>query len=135
MIDRLVKFSVVATLGLVALITILELDSRVLRPTSTMPIKVILPTGYTGNFFIVRDRVLGQDLVQRDGFWVFEVPDSGILRIKDDDPFYQWHGEVVVDRGGHPVIVRDLGTSPGTSEGSTDGTTHGWEAIAPSAQR
>ena len=104
------KWAPVAVLGCLAVYVILFAIATINSQTS--PIKVILPEGYTGTFSIVKDRIAGEDIVLREGFWVFETA-SGILRVKDDGPFYKWHGEVVVYSTGLPAKVKHLGTSAG----------------------
>ena len=96
-------------------------------PSMGQPTRIILPDGFTGEFSIVKDRLRGEDLVFEDGFWVFRIPQSGVLTIKDDEPLYRWHGSVVQSANGKHVEVKDMGTYPGerktgpnSSKSSTD---------------
>lgn len=108
-------------------------------PSSGRPIKIVLPDAYAGPFSIVKDRRRGAELASENGVWVFEIPADGVLVVKDDAPFYQWHAQWVVDRSGRDIQVRELGTRPGkiktganSSSASTDfdGTTHRWEVVS-----
>lgn len=103
--------------------------------TPARPIKIIVPDGFRGQFQIVKDSKNGQELVIRDGAYVFEIPPSGILRVRSDRPFYRPHTTTVEYRNGTEVRAKDLGTTIGTRrigenswESSTefDGTTHRW---------
>ena len=70
--------------------------------------------------------------------WIFDIPSTGVLIVKDDHPFYRWHQEIHLYADGHPASLESLGTTagtiqtgPGTSKGSTahDGTTHRWRVV------
>jgi hypothetical protein len=102
------------------------------------PIRIVLPAGFRGEFSIVKNRIEGQDLELQDSVWVFEIPASGVLVVKDDYPFYMWHQESYVYSDGRLARVKSLGTTPGSiqtgpgsSSGSTDydGTTHHWKVV------
>jgi hypothetical protein len=102
---------------------------------SGKPVLLIVPNGFRGEFQVVKDSAQGADPVERNGEWVFEIPPSGVLRVKDDSPFYRWHSERARYANGQPASVEGLGvragsrsTGPNSSEGSTDfdGTTHTW---------
>jgi hypothetical protein len=104
---------------------------------SGRPVRVILPDGYKGKFSIIKDKA-GEDLIAEDGCWVFRIPASGVLRIKDNSPFFVPHREEFLYSDSTPLPVKSLGASPGTiqtgpnsGEGSTDydGTTHEWMVI------
>lgn len=108
--------------------------------SSGKPITIVLPAGYHGPFSIVRDRVNGKDLVEKNGGWLFEIPADGVLRTKDDSPFYSWHRESVVFPDGSPAVVQSyevrpgkVRTGPNSWEASTDydGTIHEWTVAAP----
>jgi hypothetical protein len=94
---------------------------------SGLPIRVVLPVGYRGEFSIVKDRTKGQDLKLQDGVWVFEIPAGGVLVVNDDFSLYMWHQESYVYANGRPARVESLGTTagsidtgPGSSRSSTD---------------
>jgi hypothetical protein len=95
----------------------------------------ILPNHFKGEFHVVKDSIRGEDLVERNGEWVFEIPTSGVLKVKNDQPFYLWHAVRFRYADGQAVDCEGLGvklgshsTGPNSSEGSTefDGTTHSW---------
>jgi hypothetical protein len=102
------------------------------------PIRIILPDQRPQSFSIVKDTKLGEPLQLRDGYYEFRIPDSGVLYIRDDSPFYEFHKETVLYRDG--TVFDDSGRMYDTvSEagmkhvgdtwvGSTDfeGTTHHW---------
>jgi len=99
------------------------------------PVRIVVPTDWTGEFAIVRDRKCGTELKFVDVAWEFRIPPSGELVVFDDHPFYRWHKETVVDADGRPVPAKGLGTTAGNIQsasggwrGSTeyDGTTHRW---------
>jgi len=105
---------------------------------SGMPIKFVVPVGFRGEFSIVKDRTNGQDLKLHYGVWVFEIPESGVLVVNDDYPFFMWHQETYVYSDGRTARVESLGTQSGvvqtgphSSKGSTeyDGTTHRWKVL------
>jgi hypothetical protein len=92
---------------------------------SGKPIEIVLPVGYQGEFSIVKDRTKGKELWLHDGAWIFEIPASGVLIVKDDWPFYMWHKSFYRYSDGSPANVKSLGS------GSTDygGTEHLFEAL------
>lgn len=102
------------------------------------PVKIVLPVGFHGEFSIVKNQAIGQDVELQDGVWVYELPPSGELLIKDGTPFHRWHSETYCDANGKPVAVESLGvtagsevTGPNSSMGSTayDGTTYRWQTV------
>ena len=102
---------------------------------SGKPVLFILPNGFKGEFQIVKDSSNGVDLVEQNGEWVFNIPPSGRLKVKDDRPFYRWHSERARYANGQSVSCEggetragSRSTGPNGLEGSTDfdGTTHTW---------
>jgi hypothetical protein len=102
---------------------------------SGKPVLFILPNDFKGEFRIVKDATRGADLAERNGEWVFEFPARGVLKVKNDRPFYRWHSERARYADGRPVVVDGIGTlagsrptGPNSTESSTDlnGTTHIW---------
>jgi hypothetical protein len=102
---------------------------------SGKPVLFILPNDFQGAFRVVKDSVHGEDLIERDGEWVFEIPASGVLRVTTDHPLYRGHSERARYADGRVVAYEGMGTrlgsrptGPNSSEGSTDldGTTHTW---------
>jgi len=101
-----------------------------------LPIKIVIPVGYHGEIRIVKDHTKGQALKEQDGWWVFEIPPSGELDVKETYPFHMWHNETHVYSDGTAADLQDLGveagnivTGSGSSKGSTeyDGTTFRWK--------
>jgi hypothetical protein len=96
------------------------------------PVLFILPDGFRGEIQIIKDSVKGAEPAERGDWWVFEVPPSGVLRIKDDRMFYRWHAQRAQYSDGRAVSVELVGTRAGFSAGSGDysteydGTTHTW---------
>jgi hypothetical protein len=102
---------------------------------SGKPVLFILPNDFTGEFQVVKDSVEGTDVPERHGEWVFEIPASGVLRVKSDRALYRWHAERARYADGRPVSCEGVGTragsrptGPNSSESSSDfdGTTHTW---------
>ena len=101
------------------------------------PIRIVLPVSFRGEFSIVKDRTSGQELKLQDGVWVFEIPASGVLFVKEDYPFFMWHNMRYAYSDGRPLSRRSVeefglaaaDPSPGYPE--SDGTTHRWKVDAP----
>jgi len=103
---------------------------------SGSPIRIILPADYDGEFSIVRDRENGTTAERENGIWVYRIPESGVLNVTNDHPFFMWHPPInFIDTNGNLIAAEDMGTiggskrtSPNTTIGSTDydGTTHSW---------
>lgn len=99
---------------------------------SGKPVLFVLPADFRGEFRIVKDSVGGVELVERNGEYVFEIPPSGVLRVKNDRPFYRWHVERAPYLDGRVVEIEGIGSAagynPGKGGSSTeyDGTTHAW---------
>lgn len=87
------------------------------------PVRIIIPSGYEGEFSIVKDSVEGQDLTFERGEWVFRIPPEGILRVKDHHPFVVWHEEIWTYEDGRPASLKAL---------SYDGVTLRWKVISSS---
>ena len=110
------------------------MSKRVLR------IRIIVPANYKGKFQIVKDSQSGVGLQCANNVCTFTIPPSGVLRIKDDSPFGEWHELRVEDENGNAVAVKELGISPGKRRISDspdheriefdsrfDGTAYAWE--------
>lgn len=107
---------------------------------SGRPIRVILSPGFVGEFSIVKDGKRGVTIEPTEGVWVYRIPESGILFVRENAPFFRWHPPIqFVDARGSTVVVEPLETTagsrpagPGASSSSTDfdGTTHRWRALA-----
>lgn len=105
---------------------------------SGKPIMITLPDGFVGEFRIVKDSQTGQEPLERGRSLIYKIPESGILHVKDDRPFYRWHAESIYYESGKHVTCEALGTTagrhstgPSSSESSTkfDGTTHRWRVV------
>src|SRR5258706_12960776 len=84
------------------------------------PVKIIVPDGYKGKFWIVIDKVKGQTPSLVNGIWVFEIPPSGTLLINDDGPLSVGHEESYYFRSGQRFnpTSDDIGsTEPNGQEG------------------
>ena len=103
-------------------------------------IRIIVPVNYKGQFQIVKDSHSGVGLQYANNAYTFTIPPSGVLRIKDDSPFGEWHELTVEDENGNAVAVKELGVSPGKRRVSNssnheriefdsrfDGTAYVWE--------
>jgi hypothetical protein len=75
------------------------------------PIRIVLPDGYQGHVSIIRNPVLGQDVPFENGRWVFRIPANGILRMKDDSAFFQWHTLEMFEVSGQPRKLEGRGIS------------------------
>jgi len=84
------------------------------------PVKIIVPDGSKGKFWIVIDKVKGQTPSLVNGIWVFEIPPSGTLLINDDGPLRVGHEEDYYFRSGQRFnpMSDDIGsTKPSGQEG------------------
>src|SRR4051812_17496848 len=101
---------ILAPFGLLGLVLLLALAGC---NRSGKPIMIVLPDGYRGEFRIVKDSEHGRELVQHNDWWVFDIPEDGTLYVKDDWPFYRWHGFTVRYRNGRTASTAERGTTPG----------------------
>ncbi|HEX4150095.1 MAG TPA: hypothetical protein VHY20_13945 [Pirellulales bacterium] len=104
------------------------------RPGS--PIEFIVPARFSGTIEVVLDRKSGQDLRFEQGRYVFVIPSSGVLRVKEAFPFHRWHKETCRDFDGQPKDLegggmtggsRQVGPNGWKSSSDFDGTTYRWE--------
>ncbi len=89
--------------------------------SSAPDVHFVLPDGYVGMFKIVLDEKEGVDVNSKDGRYAYEIPKSGILKVKSFAPFRPWHEESAAYRNGtkinlpgntvpnESVALRDLG--------------------------
>ncbi len=79
------------------------------------PVKIIVPDGSKGKFWIVIDKVKGQTPSLVNGIWVFEIPPSGTLLINDDGPLRVGHEEDYYFRSGQRFnpTSDDIGSTNG----------------------
>jgi len=55
------------------------------------PIVLIIPEGYRGEVRLLIDKQQGVDVPLTSGRHIYQVPESGVLQIKDASPFLHWH--------------------------------------------
>ena len=67
----------------------------------------VLPDGYVGMFKIVLDETGGVEISPKDGRYVYEIPASGILKVKSFAPFRPWHDESAAYRDGTKIKLWD----------------------------
>lgn len=89
--------------------------------SSASEVHFVLPDGYVGIFKIVLDETEGVDANPKDGRYAYEIPKSGILKVRSFAPFRPWHEESAAYRNGtkinlpgyavpdEGVALRDLG--------------------------
>jgi len=72
-------------------------------------VKIIIPNNFRGVFKIVPDEE-GTLAEKKDEHFVFRIPGSGILRVKNTDPFKDFHETVVEYESGKsvPAGILDL---------------------------
>ena len=58
---------------------------------SGYPIVLVVTEGYQGPVRLIIDRQQGVEVPLVNGKYTYRVPENGILVIKDDSPFRQWH--------------------------------------------
>jgi hypothetical protein len=54
-------------------------------------IHFVLPIGFRGAVLVYPNQSDGTNLEKKEGRYTCIIPESGILRIKGAEPFYQWH--------------------------------------------
>jgi hypothetical protein len=92
------------------------------------PVEILVPVGFQGKIEIIRDRKNGHDLKHVGRTFVFAIPPSGVLRVKETYPFHRWHSESCVDTVGHSRYLEGKGSSlPGDGTTGDDGTIYRWE--------
>jgi hypothetical protein len=70
-------------------------------------IHFVLPDGYAGRFEVVLDEVNGIDVKFEDGRYTYEIPESGILKVKSFEPFNDWHRKTAAYRNGTVIPDED----------------------------
>lgn len=99
------------------------------------PVEFIVPPGFTGMIEVVRDRKHGEDLRFDQGTYKIVVPSSGVVRLKETDPFHRWHEEWCRDTNGKPKPLESKGTTgvkrkdpdSNTAVSDFEETTYRWE--------
>jgi hypothetical protein len=85
-----------------------------LDDTRNPTICFVLPDGYRGVFQLVLDEKQGVDVIHREGKYVYEIPVSGVLKIKSFKPFDGWHKEIAVYKSGESIPTEDSTIAPNT---------------------
>jgi len=68
-------------------------------------IHYVLPDNYRGAFIVYTSRPEGTSLINKDGTYVCTIPNSGILEVKDEGPFYSWHGTTASFASGDEIVI------------------------------
>jgi hypothetical protein len=74
----------------------------------------VLPDGYRGAFQLVLDKKKGIDVIGKDGRYIYEIPASGVLKVKSFKPFEGWHKEIAVYKSGESIPTEDSTVPPST---------------------
>jgi len=91
-------------------------------------VKLIVPAGFHGKIEVIRDSKNGDDLRHIGRTFVFAIPPSGVLRVKETYPFHRWHTESCEDTARNYRYLVGKGSSM-AGDGTTgdDGTVYRWE--------
>lgn len=104
-------------------LAVVSLICTLISCKSSAEVHYVLPDGYVGMFKIVLDETGGVEISPKDGRYVYEIPQSGILKVRSFAPFRPWHDESAAYRNGtkiklwdstvpdDAVALRDLGES------------------------
>lgn len=71
--------------------------------TSGRNIHFVLPDGYTGRFEVVLDEGNGIDVKVENDRYTYEIPESGVLKVKSFEPFNEWHKKTAAYRSGKVI--------------------------------
>jgi hypothetical protein len=94
-------------------------------------IHFILPDGFTGRFEVVLDEVNGSEIGFENGRYTYEIPQSGILKVKSFEPFQHWHTKTAAYQSGrrisdssevdsNTIALRSVGGSGSRNIGGTN---------------
>ena len=101
-------------------------------------IKVVVPDGFSGEARVVYDPDAGQTVACNGYSYVFQIPPEGVLKVRDQAPFYQLHYETVQYANGRKATVARhfaiAGSNALTSSTEFPGTTHVWLIESDSAR-
>jgi hypothetical protein len=89
--------------------TLLQKAASVSYPT----VCFLLPDNFVGAFQLVMDEKTGVDATFKDGCYTYEIPESGVLKVRTFQPLEQWHKEIAIYRNGEKVQPADSNTDPG----------------------
>lgn len=108
-------FAVLLTIHLGVTVLALGLGRRV---------HYVLPDGYIGAFNIIVDEAKGAEALLKDGRYTYEVPPTGILRVKSFDQFRGMHEETASYRNGTEIPVLDSSNDDDNVISLRDAGTH-----------
>jgi len=66
-------------------------------------IHFVVPNNYRGTFKVIVDDARGRQIVPMDRTYTLEIPESGILIVKKEIPFLEWHQESASYKSGLPI--------------------------------
>jgi len=112
-IVRPISRSLACFMVLLALMTQLS-ACNMLQDAQYPTICFVLPDGYRGAFQLVLDNKEGVGIVTKDGQYVYEIPVSGVLKVKSFKPFEGLHKEIAVYKNGESILTDDTTLSPST---------------------
>jgi hypothetical protein len=70
---------------------------------SGLPVRIVVPAGFSGPVWIVEDARSEKKIPERDGAYRVELPASGVLRVSSLQPFRQWHLQSASYADGSPL--------------------------------
>jgi hypothetical protein len=85
-----------------------------LKDDSKPTICFVLPDGYVGAFQLVLDEKGNEEVVKKNGRYVYEIPPNGLLKVKTFHPFEGWHRTVAVYKNGSSIPTEDSTLPPDT---------------------
>lgn len=71
------------------------------------PISLILPKEHRGTVKLILDRRRGVDVPLEDGTYIYRIPASGVMTIRDDSPFRRWQSMRVSYGNGRRIAIAD----------------------------
>jgi hypothetical protein len=96
---RVFWLALIASVGMVSLSILVTFAGCNWRQDYT--IEFVVPEGYTGVIIVEEDRETGGEPQREDGnTYVYEVPETGILVVKNFDPFDHYHFFIARYAGG-----------------------------------
>src|SRR5207245_2469197 len=66
---------------------------------------ITVPNGYRGAFIVYTGDPAGIELREVKGTYSCNIPESGVLRIRGEGPFYAWHGLKVSFANGDNIPI------------------------------
>ena len=74
----------------------------------------VLPNAYLGMFKVILDEKGGTEVEKNGGRYTYEIPDDGILKLKNFEPLRQMHEETAAYRNGERITIPDSKASDDT---------------------